>query len=77
MVDATAEQTMARGKGRPRQEKRHDVSVKLDSVIVSKAKMIASARGLTLAEFLSDLLRAPVDREFTKEMKRLEEGGSE
>jgi hypothetical protein len=62
---------MAKGRGRPRAE-RDDVTVKLARGIVSRAKIVAAARGVTLAEYLSDLTRGPVDRDFTREMKRVQ-----
>lgn len=58
-------------KGRPTTG-RHDVTVKVDAAVISKAKMVASARNIPLAEFVSELLRGPVDREFAKEMKKVE-----
>jgi hypothetical protein len=65
--------------GRPKRSERDDVTVKIDRGIVSKAKMIASARNVPLAEYLSELLRPPVARDFAKEMRRIEseEKGSE
>jgi hypothetical protein len=58
--------------GRPKSSERDDVTVKIDRGIVSKAKMIASARSVPLAEYLSELLRSPVIRDFAKEMRRIE-----
>ena len=62
---------MAKRRGRPKTE-RNDVSVKLDRGVVSRAKIVAAARGLTLAEYLSELTRGPVDRDFVKEMQRVQ-----
>lgn len=47
----------------PRQ-KRNDLAVKIDASLVSKAKAIAGFRGLSLAQYLSDKLREPVERDF-------------
>lgn len=58
------------GAGRPRSG-RDDVAVKIDRGIVAQARFVSDARGLSLAEFLSNLLRGPVSREFTKEAQRL------
>lgn len=66
---------VGKSKGRPKTG-RQDVTVKVDGAVISKAKLVASARNIPLAEFVSDLLRVPVDREFAKEMKRVQEGGS-
>jgi hypothetical protein len=62
---------MGKSRGRPKTE-RDDVSVKLDRGVVSRAKIVAAARGLTLAEYLSKLTRGPVDRDFAKEMQRVQ-----
>jgi hypothetical protein len=62
---------MGKSRGRPKTE-RDDVSVKLDRGVVSRAKLVAAARGLTLAEYLSELTRGPVDRDFAKEMQRVQ-----
>lgn len=66
---------VAKSKGRPPTGRR-DVTVKVDASVISKAKMVASARNIPLAEFVSELLRGPVDREFAKEMKKVQEGGA-
>jgi hypothetical protein len=65
--------------GRPKRSERDDVTVKIDRGIVSRAKMVASARNVPLAEYLSELIRSPVARDFAKEMRRIEseEKGSE
>jgi hypothetical protein len=75
-VSLAAGAVMARP-GRPKRSERDDVTVKLDRGVVSKAKMIASARNLPLAEYLSELLQSPVNRDFAKEMKRIDSGGAE
>jgi hypothetical protein len=64
-VEMLAEQPMA---------KRNDVPVKMDAEVVRKAKIVASYRGQTLAEFLSDTLGAIVadllEAEHAKEAAR-------
>lgn len=67
--------TMARPKGK--RSERDDVAVKVDREIVDKARFVALRRHLTLAGFLSDLLRGPVDRAYQDEVRKLvkEEGG--
>jgi hypothetical protein len=71
--DAAAEpKSMARKRGRPKASNRHDAVVKLDLIIVGKAQMVAKARGKSLAEYLSEIIRGPVDRDFLKIMKSLE-----
>jgi hypothetical protein len=67
---------MAKGRGRPKTD-RDDVTVKLDRTIATRAKMVAASRSVTLAEYLSELTRSAVDRDFAKEMKRVQAGGTE
>jgi hypothetical protein len=45
-------------------------TVKIDRTIVTRAKVLAADRGETVAAFLSDLLRAPVDREWSKMVRK-------
>lgn len=61
---------VAKSKGRPKTGRR-DVTAKIDSEVISKAKMVAGARNVSLAEFLTEMLRGPVDRELEKEMRKL------
>ena len=63
---------MGKKRGRPRAEKRRDAVVKLDVIIVGKAQMVAKAQGMSLAEYLSEILRSPVDRDFLDVMKKIE-----
>jgi hypothetical protein len=63
---------MARKRGRPKGIERRDAVVKLDVIIVGKAQMVAKARGTSVAEYLSELIRVPVDRDFLEIMKRMD-----
>jgi hypothetical protein len=63
---------MERKRGRPKASKRRDAVVKLDVKIVGKAQMVAKAKGTSLAEYLSEIIRGPVDRDFLKIMKTME-----
>lgn len=47
-------------------KKRDDTTVKISTAVYKKAKMVASYRGIPLAELLSDLLEKPVEREYQK-----------
>jgi hypothetical protein len=54
---------------------RNDVPVKLDAEIVTKAKHVvinrrARKKGLTLAEYLSDLLKPLVERDYDAEFRQ-------
>jgi hypothetical protein len=52
--------------------KRNDVNVKLDAEVATDAKMVASARGIPMAQYLSELIRPLVRRDLESEMaKRL------
>ena len=68
---------MGKKRGRPRVGKRRDAVVKLDVTIVGKAQMVAKANGISLAEYLSEMLRGPVDRDFLKVMKQMEAAESD
>ncbi len=63
---------MGKKRGRPRSSERRDAVVKLDVTIVGKAQMIAKARGTSVAEYLSEMIRGLVNRDFLVEMKRIE-----
>jgi hypothetical protein len=63
---------MARKRGRPKGIKRRDAVVKLDVILVGKAQMVAKARGTSVAEYLSEIIRGPVDRDFLSIMKQME-----
>jgi hypothetical protein len=63
---------MGKKRGRPKLDKRRDAVVKLDGTIVGKAQMVAKANGTSVAEYLSELLRGLVDRDFLKVMKQME-----
>lgn len=49
--------------GRPK-SKRKDVAVKVDAETVRKARHVANDRGVTLAQYLSELLATPVDTDY-------------
>jgi hypothetical protein len=42
------------------------VAVKIDRGIVARARYVADIRGISLAEYLSEAVRATVDRDFSK-----------
>jgi len=54
--------------------RRNDTAVKIDTEVVAEAKMVAASRGLSLAEYLSEILRPIVHRDLQEETtKRLGE----
>jgi hypothetical protein len=69
MSVSVAELTMPKKKG-PR---RDDQAVKIERAIAQQAKFIADRRDLTLGEYLSELLRADVRRDWEKEVKKMSE----
>ena len=58
---------------RTRKPARDDKAVKISRDLAVKAKVIAETRGVSVAEYLSDLLRPPVERDFPRAMKQLSE----
>lgn len=46
--------------------KRDDVTVKIDSKVYRQAKMVAAFRDIPIAEYLTDLLVKPVERDYQK-----------
>jgi hypothetical protein len=63
------------GAGRPRVSQRDDKAVKIDRKVVGWAEWVARARGITTAQYLSDLLHDQVRREYGKCMKQMSEEG--
>ena len=53
----------------PRQ-KRNDASCKIESDIVRKGKIVSEFRDITLAEYLSNLLRDTVDHDYREAVRQ-------
>jgi hypothetical protein len=51
--------------------------VRIDPDIVRMARIIAPAKGVAMGDYLSDILRPTVSRDYVKEVKRLESEGGE
>lgn len=62
--------TMAK-MGRPKTSERDDVSIKFDRKVSDRAQVVARARGISRAEYLSEMCRAQVDRDLAKLAKDL------
>jgi hypothetical protein len=58
--------------GRPKTSERQDVSIKFDRGLARKARMIAEARNVSMAEYLSEMTRPIIDRDYLKVMRELE-----
>jgi hypothetical protein len=65
-MSPTSGVTMGRKKGGPRMS-----AVKIETEAVRKAKLIAAARGQTLAEYLSKVATEAVARDFPKVWKEM------
>ncbi|WP_422928586.1 hypothetical protein [Singulisphaera sp. PoT] len=63
--------------GRPKTSERQDVSIKFDKNLAGKARLISQGRGVSMAEYLSELARSTIDRDYVKLMRELEEGAKE
>lgn len=50
---------------------RNDVAVKLDAQVAREAKMVAAARDMTLAEYISEILRPIVHRDLEAETSKM------
>jgi len=61
---------------RPKSKKseRDDVAVKLDRAVVGKARMIATHKGISVAELLSDMVRPSVDKAYGQMLRELDSG---
>jgi hypothetical protein len=61
--------------GRPKSSERQDVSIKFDKILAAKARQVSLSRGVSMAEYLSELARSQIDRDYAKLLRELE-GGS-
>jgi hypothetical protein len=50
---------------------REDIAVKLDAQVGREAKMVAAARGITLAEYISEILRPIVHADLQAETSKI------
>lgn len=64
--------TMAKRRGRPKSSERDDVTVRVDRRVKIRAEAVADFKGIPLAELLTEILRGPVDREFSRMVRELE-----
>jgi hypothetical protein len=71
---ALAGAMMAKKMGRPKSSVRNDVSIKFDKILAGKARLISQARGIAMAEYLSEAVRPLIDRDYAKLMRELEGG---
>jgi hypothetical protein len=75
MIPAIAETTMPRKKksttGEPPTK-----AVKIDRALATKAQMIATDKGMSLADYISESLRGAVEKDWSKMVKRIGESSS-
>lgn len=64
-----------RSAGRPKTSERSDVSIKFDKVLAGRARIIAQGKGITMAEYLSEMCQPIIDRDYAKLMRELEDSG--
>lgn len=74
MVEGGGSAVAKRRTGRPKSSARKDVSIKFDQGLARKARMIAEATNISMAEYLSELARPLIDRDYARLMRQLEEG---
>lgn len=67
--------TVARPKRREGKEPA-TVPVKIDRVLARKARVVASDRGVSLSDYVSECLRGAVERDWGKIVRRIGEGGN-
>lgn len=72
-MSTVLEPQMAKSKGRPRRSNRDDVTTKVDRGLMAKAKVIAAHRKMPLAELVSELLKAPIDRAYAQLIKEIKD----
>jgi hypothetical protein len=72
---ATAGAMTAKRMGRPKTSVRIDVSIKFDKILAGKARLISQARGIPMAEYLSESARPLINRDYAKLMRELEGEG--
>jgi hypothetical protein len=67
---------VAKAKGRPGSG-RSEVPVKLDKALASMVKAVATAKGLTVGEYLSGLTSALIHRDYARMLREVEKKGAD
>ena len=65
--------TMAKKMGRPKTSVRRDSSVKFDKTLADMAQFIAKGRGISRAEYLSEMSRKAIERDYAAMMREFDE----
>lgn len=71
MSRGVASHPMPRRKDSP---KRNDAPAKIDAEVIRDAKIVAACRDITLAEYLSELIRPLVARDLEQELEKRAKG---
>jgi hypothetical protein len=71
MTSTTKAKSMAKRRGRPEKPGGEGTVVRMASDLVAKAKYLAAQRGIPLSDYLSELLRPVIEREFRKAGREL------
>jgi hypothetical protein len=69
--------SMAKSKGRPAKPGGEGSVVRIASDLVRKAKYLAAQQGVPVSDYLSNLLRPAIDKEFRKAARDLMDGPRE
>lgn len=75
MAEVLGVAIVAKPKGRPKSSERDDVSVKMDRTLAAKARQVAIRRGITVAEFITEVTRPTIEREYAKLLRELDDSG--
>ena len=57
---------MAKSKGRPKNPYGEGTAVRLDSGLVSKARYVCALKDITMTEYISEMIRAKIEKDFAK-----------
>jgi hypothetical protein len=61
--------------GRPKTSNRDDVSIKFDRVLARRAKAVADGRRISMAEYLSEMARPAIDKDYAQLLRELDQSG--
>lgn len=71
MLETMRQTPMAKKQGRPKKPGGEGTQVRIDSQVARKAKFVASEKGVSLADYLTGLLRPQVDKEYLRCVKAI------
>lgn len=69
----TKETGLVAKKGRPKKSERDDGVARIDRQILAMARQVAIARRISLAEYLSEILRGPVEKAYAQLLRDIDE----